>query len=430
MSKLDPLPLPWPRRIWTDRNVVAILVFEFLWGAAAAVSNLTTMVTGYIEWMRFPQAIVGFIPGLYWTGFTLLQPLTLYLLPHDRLLFRRVIFLYLIASLLFLLMGCMLAMPAIPAAGKLAILAGGLLAFSSLVGLTDPHYMAILFEAVPDHLRGRFFGVRVLCYGVGGWLGSFALDAVLQAGPPPQSFTRAFTTSGILYLAATAGFSFYLYRPGPSSHVPQNRPLIAQLRSLAFKVRMNRTLLAFLLMDALWLLAVSGGFPLYAGHVRRQLGADEALLARLTQANWLAICLLGPALGWYADRAGYPRAMFIVIALFILGSCLLLWPAASSSTYLAAYFLASVWLPGMFVVHFNLAQACARNCRPAETMAIVSASMLPIRLAGPLLIGAMVDRGHSTLAFGACGFLAAAASVLLLLRLPDSALGPRDADGE
>jgi MFS family permease len=406
-----------------DRNfrsppwaLVAILGCEFFWGAACAVANLSTVVTGYIEWLAFPQVVVALVPALYWASYCLAQPLSLRLTPSTGNVSRRVVFYFLAGSLQILILGTVLTFVPLSAAARALLVGGCHIAFTAFVGIGDPQYVAIVYRAVPDHQRGRFWGIRSMAFGLGGVLGSLGVDMIFVRQASPERFHTAFLVSGMLFLVAVASFALYRDRNPEADSGAEQQALSAQLGGVVKRILANRPLLVFLLVEAL--LATSfGGFALYAGYIRRTLGETERVLGPLTQALWVSNCVVGPVIGWWGDRFGYRTAMMAFIGCFALGTILLVWPHGSFWYYLVAYFLTSVWVPGIIVVSFNLAQACAGDLRPAETMVAMSVALMPIRLLSPVLIGWLMDMGLASAALSLCAALAIAAVLVLVFYL-------------
>jgi hypothetical protein len=86
---------------------------------------------------------------------------------------------------------------------------------------------------------------------------------------------------------------------------------------------------------------------------------------------------------------------------------------------LFCYFLAAAWMPAQFVSATDLGLRLAPDAPPAELFATMMAVMAPARILGPVLAGALIDRGGyppALLAAVACAALAIAA--LPLTRAP------------
>lgn len=419
---------------------MAILGCEFSWGLAAAIGNLTTVVTGYVEWLGYSEVVIALVPALYWAFHSLTQPLSPRLIPSSGNVKRRVTLFFGAGILCLTAMGILLSVFPLAAWARGLLLAGCLIAFISFVGIGDPQYMAIVYRAVPDHQRGRFFGARALALGIGGVLGSLILNLIFTSRESPANFHRAFLASGIIFLAVIVSFGLYRDR-NPEAGSTEARPsVLPHLAGLTRKVLRNRLLLMFLLVDSLFLIAVLGGFPLYAVYIKGILGGSEDIYAQLTPVYWVANCVLAPAMGWWADRAGYRTVMLAVIACFCLGTAMLIYTGGGFWYYLFAYFLASVWFPGMIVVSFNLAQVCARDLKPMETMIAISVALMPVRLLSPVLIGGLMKVGLHSFALILCTALTVAAAVVLVVGLKEEDLrreypftppgAPKESSGE
>jgi len=403
-------------------NLMAILGCEFAWGLAAAIGNLTTVVTGYIECLGFSPVVIALVPALYWAFHSITQPLSPWLTPSSGNVKRRVMLFFGAGILCLTAMGISLSVFPLAAGARALVLAGCLIAFISLIGIADPQYMAIVYRAVPHHQRGRFFGTRALALGIGGVLGSLILNVIFASRASPANFHRAFLVSGFAFLAVIAFFGLYRDQ-NPEARRTEERPrLLPQLMELTRRAIGNRLFLTFLLVDSLFLIAVLGGFPLYAVYIKSILGGSEEVYARLTPVYWVANCVLAPAIGWWADRAGYRTAMLGVVGCFCLGTAMLVYTGGGFGYYLLAYFLASVWFPGMVVVSFNLAQACARDLKPMETMIAMSVALMPVRLLSPALIGGLMKAGLRTFALILCTALSVAAAVVLVMGLKEEDL--------
>jgi len=403
-------------------NLMAILGCEFSWGLAAAIGNLTTVVTGYVEWLGYSEVVIALVPALYWAFHSLTQPLAPRLIPSTGNVKRRAMLFFGAGLLCLTAMGIILSAFTLAAWARALVLAACLITFISLVGIGDPQYVAIVYRAVPDHQRGRFFGARALALGLGGVLGSLILNVIFTSRASPANFHRAFLVSGIVFLAFLVFFGLYRDRNPEAGRTEEYPRLLPHLAGLTRKVLGNRLLLIFLLVDSLFLVAVLGGFPLYAVYIKSMLGGSEDIYARLTSVYWVANCILAPVLGWWADRAGYRTVMLAVIACFCLGTVMLVYTDGGFWYYALAYFLASVWFPGMIVVSFNLAQACAQDLKPMETMIAISVALMPVRLLSPVLIGGLMKVGLHSFALILCTALTVAAAVVLVLGLKEEDL--------
>ena len=395
------------------RNVLVVMGYEFSWGLAAAIANLATVMTGFVEWMGFPLVIVGLVPAVFWTCYSLAQPLALSVLKPGPYFFRKLILLLAIAPLGYVVMGAVVYSPEVSNVGKLVTVLGGVIFFTTLIGIADPLYMSILFETLPIHQRGRFFGARTFCFGVGGWVGGFVLGFIFAGTQAPQSFGNAFLLSGLFFILSALIFSTYRYQPPEEEAETVGASLGTQLRDLGTSVRANRSLVAFLIAEFLFFFGAMGAFPFFAGHIQRMLKADSQILVTLTQAFWASICLFGPALGWWSDRFGHRITVVISAGIFVLGTVVMLFDGCPSWLYVLGYFMASVWMPGQFVANMNLAYECARELTPAQIMVVRSVILLPTLLIGPLLVGWMLDLGFPVIGMGSCAIMMLMSGLLL-----------------
>ncbi|MBM3947521.1 MAG: MFS transporter, partial [SAR202 cluster bacterium] len=291
------------------------------------------------------------------------------------------------------------------------------LVFAITVGLADPHYMDLVAEAAPADLRGRFFGLRVIFLGLGGVVGGELAEWVLGAAAPPQNFGASLCVGGVLYVLCTQALRRFQDPPVPTPEpLPAgsfSRYLGGSLGPLALHPRFRGLLGSFVCFA----LAVAV-FPFLANFVRDRLGAEAGVLGTLGGLVMAGNVVLAGPLGQACDRFGSRATLAGVLVCY--GAALLLCVTLTDRFSLyAAYFLASIWMPGLFVPATKLVMELgaadeANPVSPAESTALMMAAMAPSRILGPVAAGFALDRVPPASVF-LTGVALALVSVAILL---------------
>jgi MFS family permease len=391
------------------RNRAAILAFEFLWGLAMPFVQVTTVLPGYLQHLGAANVWIGLAPALYQGVLALVQPVAAYALPAGPGRLGRMRRIYAGGAVAYVLLGAAILIGLRSPAWGLAaaLLAAG--TFALATGLGDPTYIALAVAAVSPEGRGRFFGLRIVCLGLGGIAGGALAERSLGAAVAPTGFGLCFLAGGLLYAFSTLSMAFYRDAPVRESARPAGfRAFIADRMLARFRQPEFR---AFAVAIAGLGLAASA-FPFLSLLLRDRLGEGErflGLLGAVLMAGNLAHSWL---LGVVTDRWGSRASLAVALVAIGLGTagCLLF---RERALLLACYFLASAWMPAQFVSATDLGLRLAPEAPPAEIFATMMAVMAPARILGPVLAGAVIDQAGYVPALLAANLCAVIALVAL-----------------
>lgn len=398
-----------------ERNRAAILAFEFLWGLAMPFVQVTTILPGYLQHLGAANIWIGLAPAIYQGMIALVQPLSAYGMPTGPERLGRMRRTYSSGAVAYVLLGAAVLLGlGSPVWGVvLALLAAG--SFALATGIGDPTYIALTVAAVTPEGRGRFFGLRIACLGLGGIAGGLLAERALRAAAAPMGFGICFLAGGLIYVVSTLSMAFYRDIPVVESARPETLRRFIADRMLA---RFCEPPFRAFAVTIVGLGLAASAFPFLALLLQARLGEGErflGLLGALLMAGNLAHSWV---LGHVTDRWGSRAGLAVALAAIALGTlgCLLL---RDRSLLLIAYFLASAWMPAQFVSATDLGLRLAPDAPPAEVFATMMAVMAPARILGPVLAGALIDRaGHAPalLAAVACAAIAMAALPLTRAR--------------
>lgn len=397
------------------RNRSLILGFELIWGTGLPFLQSTTTLPGYLASLGASGFLIGLVPAVFAGGIAIVQPLSLYLIRPGPNRFRNFLWAYRLGICCYLAMAASaLFLPAGATSTRITLFFVCYLGYVLLAGAGDPHYVAVIVESVPKRERGWFFGLRQICFGLGGIVGGAFAVYALRALPAPANFGLSILIGAVLLMLATAWFSQFRY---VAQADPGKRPpLLSCLVDVAHLARRRRSFLIFCVVTALFVLA-QGPFAFLALYIKESLRAGDGLYGKLgflTMASSLVFAFL---LGRIGDRLGHRRTLMAGFFLYALGLVVAL-AGTSPSPLLAAYFLAAICGPAWAISGFNLGFECSDEPDPARVYAGVSLVSAPLRIIGPPAAGAAVDHwGCSAVLTAAAGL--ALAALLLLVFLPD-----------
>jgi hypothetical protein len=210
-----------------DRNRAVILLFEFLWGLAMPFVYYSTVLPGYLRHLGLAGVWIGLAPALHSGALALVQPLSAYAIQPGARRLARMRAAYALGACAYAVLGLQVLWGTPPVdAGGLSVAGlvtlAAVLAFAVAVGTGDPHYMALVVGAVPAEQRGRYFGMRMVCLGLGGIAGGTLAEQTLRLAPAPANFGWCFLLGGLLYVASTLCMAFY--RDAPEKEEPDPPP--------------------------------------------------------------------------------------------------------------------------------------------------------------------------------------------------------------
>ena len=389
-----------------NRNKLVILGFEFLWGLSSPFVLFSTIHPGYLEHLGASKTVIGLIPALYWGALALVQPLSAYLIPTDGTRLRKVAGVYLAGACCYLPMAtAAIFLTQGPMSIRLMVYFFCLTSFVVLVGFGDPHYLSMAVEASTPQDRGRFFGLRIMCLGLGGLVGAPGPKFLLRHFPAPESYGLCFLFGGLILIAASSWFS--LIKDCPDQSAPPRQGLRHYLRENAGALVRNRVFVEFLLSFSLFC-AAQASFTFLALYLKRKLGySGDEFLANLNFAYIACLLTMSLLFGVLADRFGPALAYGAAIVCVAVGFLTALCGPASFFCALAAYFLASCWVPGSWATGYNLAVRAAPQVKPVVVAATISLTISPVRIFAPLIAGSVIDRlSYTPVFWGSIGLAA------------------------
>jgi MFS family permease len=372
----------------------------------------STVLPGFLRHFDVPKALIGLAPALYNGIQAIIQPLSAYMIrsgPRRLGQMRRA---YITGACGYVLLGVavLAGLPSSAAALLAALIA--VVGFAVATGIGDPHYMALVIAAVSPEQRGRYFGLRTVCLGLGGVGGGVLVATLLRTAAAPENFGRCFLAGGLLYIVST--FSALLYRDrAASTKEPRDGFRTYVVDSILPRVR-DRGFRSYLIAVVFFSLA-AGGFPFLSLLLRDRLGETDRLFGLL--GSLFMGCNLGMSwlLGVVCDRWG-PRRGFGLTLLTYAAGVLLCLTCHDRTLLLIGYFLASVWMPGQMIPVTDLAMRLAATAPAAEVYAVMMAAMAPGRILGPVLVGAAIDQWSYAPALLGCVGCAVCAGVALRSR--------------
>jgi len=369
------------------RNRAAILAFEFLWGLAMPFVSVMVLIPGYLKYLGVDNVWIGLAPSIHMGAIALIQPFSAYVIRPGARRLKQMRTLYMTGSGGFVLLG-LLVLYGIhaPLFGLCATLvAVGLFAVGA--GAGDPHYMEIVVASVSLQQRGRYFGLRAVCLGLGGILGGALTGVLLHFAATPLDFGYCFLAGGLLFGGSTLVLLFYRDDPAPGA--ARHGSFGDFLRERIVPLVRREQFRWYLISISCFALAACG-LPFLPLLIKEKLGATNAIYGWLGGLAMGSTLIMPWMLGIICDRWGSRRGFVMVLFLYTIGvlGCLFL------DGYIAlfiSYLLASIWLPGSIVSMTNLALKLAPDVPTSEVFSTKMVAMAPVQIIGPVLIGAMID---------------------------------------
>lgn len=272
-------------------------------------------------------------------------------------------------------------------------------------GLTFSPWLDFVSRAVPDRLRGRFFGWWI---GAGNALsiGGTALAASLIVWVAwPWNFATAFGLSFVMVTISFILLALGREPPRTAIHAPPRPSGSAALRlrhwagDLRGLVRGDRNFAAYLVVNALSGLATLGtGLVAVAALNQAHLSVPAVAL----EGTVFQICsTLGYfTWGWIADRFGH-RLILICGAAASAGAMLAALFARGFSTATVAFMLLGLGLSGIQLAQLSYVVEFGTAARRPLYIGMAYLLLAPFAAGAPLLGGILADRFGYTPVFGA-----------------------------
>lgn len=227
----------------------------------------------------------------------------------ERLGHRRLYRLGNAGRLLWLLPG-LLPFLGLPTEAAVGLLIGLLALRTTMISMAAPAWTALMAQAVPMRLRGRYFANRNMLSSLAALIGSALGGWLVRLGGYPAGYTALFG------LAALAGlFSFINASRMPEIPLPASPPAAGsgtgdrppatpsvspgaqlgwreRLRGAARFFGPEQPFRRYVLTSFLWTFSVNLPAPLFAVHFKQVLGGDEAIWGLVT-ASAMAMQMVG-----------------------------------------------------------------------------------------------------------------------------------------
>ena len=396
----------------TRHMILLLMMTEFFWGMGAYFVLPTTTVPTYLKTLGAP----AIIQGVTYVAFCSL-PMLLGLFsraiierfPHRK---RGLVILHFIAITPYLLVPLLDHLLAGRQNALLMALIILLLGISQLtLGAIAPAWLDMIAQVIPPSARGRYFGLAAGFVSVGGIFGGSALIG-LQHWLGTGVFHGAFLATAICYSIGMLMFWLAPIHETTFDHPPEPA-LQLRLRKALAACHLRLDFGRFVAGNSLQALAVAilPFLVIYATDLKG-LHLPQGIFSTLTLLQALGGATGAFALGWWADHRG-ARWPWLVMTLFI-PLIVLLYPLGT----LAPILILCTLLVGMLNSGWAVSVPALLEYSPdgdkSGYIAIANLIGFPFALAGPLLIGSIIEGNGYPMAFIMTGVTGLAAFAISL----------------
>ncbi len=404
------------RYFW--RNFTANVSAEAFWGFSWVVTSPTVVLPLYLTSLGASPAFLALLPAVQSLGWGLLQlPGAFFAIRLPR---KRDWFLGLHAiPILFWLGIAAVAYWGTALGPRLAppLSLVGMGAAALTFGALMPMWGDFVNRQMPEHRRGRMFGVAFAVSAASGLAGSTFTARAVEAYGAPRGYAVCFVAA-VVAMALGIGCGFFIHEP--SSPFPpirlKVRQYIAHLRQVLARAEgLRRLLLARCVMEAGLMAA-----PYFAVYGQQKAGLSESEAAgAFVLAATLGNALASPVIGWLGDRHGYKLTLLIGAALGPVALALTL-KAQTATVFCVMFALLGGVMFTDWLSAFNLTIELCPDDDKTIYQALYGTLVIPLRLIYPLIASLLVrELGiaavfRATLAMQLLGVAAAA----LIVREP------------
>ena len=367
--------------------IVNVLDFSF-YSLGLSFASVMTILPLYLSHLTTSTILIGLIPALANTGWTLPQLFTAnYVgrLPRKKpyilaiSINERLPFLLLALSILWL--------PQAPVGFSLTIFFVLIGVYSFSGGLTGVAWQDYIAKLIPQRRRGIFFGIANSLGGVLGALGAYISRFILERHPFPTSFALCFL---LAFAATSLSWIFFALAKEPAR--PSAKPPISYReywRRLPAILRQDKNFTLYLWSRAMILLGnMGGGFITVYAMSRLQL--PDRTAGWFTAALLAGQAISNPLLGHLGDRRGHKLVIELSTIIWALAMALSL-VANSVAWFLLIFALtgcaSSGWLSSMSITF----EFCTPEDRPTY-IGLTNTLLWPILTLTPLLGGWLAGR--------------------------------------
>jgi MFS family permease len=379
--------------------------------------STATILPAFASSLGAPSVVIGAIPAVMTLGWFLPS---LFTAGHIETLPRKLPFV-LRWTLLERLPWAILAMAAFFLAERaptatLALLLAILLVIASTGGVLIPAWMAIIGAAVPETLRGRFFGFTHLAASGMAFAGSFLTTWILATVELPRAFGWCFlcTTAAV----AVSYVALATVREPAARTTADAVPLRAYLERMPGLLRRDRNLTAYLVARALaivgWMSATF--FTVYALRAWDAPAAQAGVFTAFYLAGHMAGTL---AFGWLADRVGH-RLVLAAGAAAMLGANVAAVAAPTLTLFDGVFVLFGVQMAAVNVSQLSILLEFAPDPSARPTYIGLGTTLVaPVSFLAPIGAGLLADAVGFRLVFGLAAVAGAAAVTVFLAGVHD-----------
>lgn len=369
------------------RNMLLNAVVDTGFGFGLSLLAVGTIISVFLKRMGASNTMIGLAPALSMVCSAISQLPATHLTRHLREKKKVFVALHILAYLPWLAVGFLALHWAKPHPEHMILALLILLAvWALLLGTSPPLWGQLLPRLFPDRKRGLAVGIIILAQGAAGVAGGLFATYVLAHRSYPVNFATLFLTAGCVMVVAR---SLHLF-----SHesVPQEPPAAPRERlwRLALGIwgtdrRLRRFILARYIYESGG--AVGNFFAVYA---LARFDLPDKAAGQFALAASLGMGLIAPWLGRLGDRRGYRRVMGWAMVTWFAATGLALTATQPQVMYLL-FLLAGITSAADGVAYTNLLVEMGDERTRGYYIALGYTAMAPLRLAAPLLWGAMSD---------------------------------------
>lgn len=396
------------------RNVIAMLIDGVGWPLGQSFLSPQTILPLFIALLSRSSFIIGLVVAVQSLCQLLPQLFIANRLEHMKI--RRV-FVVVIGVIMERLPYLVLAAAILFVPNHLLLL---LLFFGCWIvanvgtGLNMPAFLGLFAKTIPVKLRGRVGGAGTSAGTLLAVGGAYVTTIILGHTSGLTGFSWLFSIGFLILLASVIPLGF-VDEP-PSETNAQRKPTLDYLRELPPLLRENRHFATYVLFQTIIQLAISA-VPFITAYTVLKLGVTTAKVGLSTAILMAAAAVGSLTFGLLADRRGYRMVFIAATACALLAYGVLILLPSLGVVYLC-YFLAGLLLSAQFMVN-NMAMEYCAPAKAGTYTAIAFTASAPVKVVGPLVLGALASGLGMRVVFSIVAFVTLAALYLVLFRVKD-----------
>jgi len=345
-----------------------------------------TILPYYAQHFTDSKVLIGLIPAIYIVGTTLPQPfLAKYVarIPRKKPYLLLTAFIQRIGIVALLLLSYLQPRMGLSDTTTLLILFISLAVQTSASGAYIPAWIDFVGYELPVR-RGLMFGVSNFAGGVMGlgmgWLLTNLLETLPYSEAMPDIFGLAFLASVISYIA------MLMWRETPRQ-AHENR--LPQDKTSIFVILSDRNFVRYMAWrSGMVIMEIATPFYTLAALDNLQLGAEQVgiftLILSLSQA------FLQPLWGWFGDRRGFIRIVYLAAIFGAIAPVLALYASNVFIYYLVFVFVGGM-MSGFQIANFNIVYDFSPATKIPYYIAVSQLALSPLSGIVPVLGGVIAD---------------------------------------